>query len=119
MLARAVGAAAITLGAPELAAETKMVSMGTDAGLQFEPKEVTICKGDSITWVNKKLGPHNVIFNPDDVPEGVDADAISTKEYLDKDGQTYTVKLDKPGDYGYFCQPHQGAGMLGLVTVMS
>jgi len=120
MLAQAVGAAAITLGAPALAAESKMVLMGTDVGLAFEPKETTVCKGDSVTWKNNRLGPHNVVFNPDDVPSGVDASAISTPEYIGGEGETYTVKFDKAtGDYGYYCEPHQGAGMIGLVTVMS
>jgi len=120
MLAQAVGAAALTLGAPALAAESKMVLMGTDVGLAFEPKETTVCKGDSVTWKNNRLGPHNVVFNPDDVPSGVDASAISTPEYIGGEGETYTVKFDKAtGDYGYYCEPHQGAGMIGLVTVMS
>merc|ERR1719240_398329 len=72
MLARAVGAAALVVGAPALAAETKMVLMGVDGGLVFSPADVTICKGDSVTWKNNALGPHNVVFQ--DVPEGIEAE---------------------------------------------
>lgn len=121
MLARAVGAAAITLGAPALAAETKMVLMGVDVDgseFNFSPKDFTICKGDSLTFKNNFLGPHNVVFDPDDVPAGVDAAAISSK-FLNKEGETHTVKLDKPGDYGFYCEKHRGSGMSGVVTVMS
>merc|ERR1740138_213543 len=65
-MARAAGLAAglalATVNAPGYAAETKSVKMGSDAGqLVFQPDEIKICKGDSVTWVNNKGGPHNVV----------------------------------------------------------
>merc|ERR1719181_90338 len=81
-MARAAGLAAglamATVNQPGFAAETKMVKMGSDSGqLVFVPDEVKICKGDTVTWTNNKGGPHNVVFDEDDIPSGVKAEAIS------------------------------------------
>jgi plastocyanin len=48
---------------------------------------------------------------------GIDADAISQNEYLNAPGESYSVKLSTPGEYGIYCEPHQGAGMVGKVIV--
>jgi plastocyanin len=121
-MARAAGLAAglalSQVSAPGFAAETKMVKMGSDTGnLVFIPDEVKICKGDSVTWTNNKGGPHNVVFDEDAIPSGVDKDKISMDDQLGDEGATYTVKLDTPGTYGYYCEPHAGAGMKATVVV--
>lgn len=52
------------------------------------------------------------------VPQaGVNADALSHDDYLNAPGESYTAKFDTAGEYGYFCEPHQGAGMVGKVIV--
>jgi len=115
-MARAAGlAAGLTLAAvkaPAFAAETKTVKMGSDAGqLVFVPDEIKICKGDTVTWVNNKGGPHNVVFDEEAIPSGVDAEAISMDGQLGDEGETYSKKFDVAGNYAYFCEPHRGAGM--------
>jgi plastocyanin len=47
----------------------------------------------------------------------VNADALSHEDYLNAPGEEYTAKFDTPGEYGYYCEPHQGAGMAGKVVV--
>lgn len=47
---------------------------------------------------------------------GVNADAISHEDYLNAPGESFSIKFDTPGTYGYFCEPHQGAGMAGKIT---
>eukprot|EP00325_Prymnesiales_sp_UTEX-LB-985_P029686 CAMPEP_0174724246 /NCGR_PEP_ID=MMETSP1094-20130205/42902_1 /TAXON_ID=156173 /ORGANISM="Chrysochromulina brevifilum, Strain UTEX LB 985" /LENGTH=217 /DNA_ID=CAMNT_0015925435 /DNA_START=69 /DNA_END=722 /DNA_ORIENTATION=+ len=121
-MARAAGLAAglalTAVNAPTFAAETKTVKMGSDSGqLVFVPDEITICKGDSVTWVNNKGGPHNVVFDEEAVPDGVNAEAISMEDQLGDEGATYTKKLEVSGTYAYYCQPHRGAGMNGNVIV--
>lgn len=92
--------------------------MGTDSGLlAFEPAKLTICAGDSVTWVNNKAGPHNVVFDEDAIPAGVDQEAISMSDQLGEEGDTFTMKFDKAGTYEYYCEPHRGAGMQGTLTV--
>ncbi|MEN3271936.1 MAG: hypothetical protein V7636_697, partial [Actinomycetota bacterium] len=38
---------------------------------------------------------------------------------LDGAGSTFTVTLDKPGTYPYFCMIHPGEGMTGKIVVRS
>jgi len=115
-MARAAGLAAglalAKVNSPAFAAETKSVKMGSDNGqLVFVPDEIKICKGDTVTWVNNKGGPHNVVFDEEAVPDGVDVESISMDGQLGEVGETYSKKFDKAGTYGYFCEPHRGAGM--------
>lgn len=46
---------------------------------------------------------------------GVVADDISRDDYLNAPGEKYSVKLTAAGSYRYYCDPHQGAGMVGKV----
>lgn len=85
--------------------------------LVFEPASVTISKGDTVTWTNNAGFPHNIVFDEDAVPAGVNADALSNEDYLNAPGETVTRKFDVAGEYNYYCEPHQGAGMQGKVIV--
>jgi len=115
--ARGAAAAIATLGLA-LSAHAADVKLGSDNGsLVFEPSAVTIKAGDSVTFKNNAGFPHNIIFDEDAVPEGVKADAISHEDYLNAPGESYTVKLTTPGEYTFYCEPHQGAGMQGKITV--
>merc|ERR1719251_112215 len=114
-MARAAGlAAGLALGqvnAPGFAAETKMVKMGSDSGqLVFVPDEIKICKGDTVTWTNNKGGPHNVVFDEEAIPAGVKQEEISMDDQLGEEGETFSKKFDVAGTYGYYCEPHRGAG---------
>jgi len=48
---------------------------------------------------------------------GFDAEASSHEEYLNVKGDTVSTTFTKAGTYGYYCQPHQGAGMAGKIIV--
>merc|ERR1711992_392295 len=114
----AAGLAATTVASPAYAAETKDVKMGSDSGqLVFVPAKVSICKGDSVKWTNNKGGPHNVVFDEDDIPSGVSQEAISMDDQLGEEGETFTMKFEVAGTYEYYCEPHRGAGMNGVLTV--
>merc|ERR1712025_1496508 len=94
------------------------VKLGSDTGgLVFVPDSVTIKAGESVQWVNNAGFPHNIVFDEDAVPEGVTADKLSREDYLNAPGETYEMKFEKAGEYGYYCEPHQGAGMKGKVIV--
>jgi len=101
-----------------VAANAVDVKLGSDSGqLVFVPDEVTIKAGESVTWIGNKGLPHNVVFDEENVPEGTNLDAINHEEQLGEEGQKVTSKFDKPGTYGYYCEPHRGAGMNGVVIV--
>ncbi len=105
------------------AAETYTVKMGTDKGmLNFQPNKLTIHPGDTIKWVNNKVPPHNVVFDPAKNPQksAALAKSLSHKKLLmsPKQSAETTFPADAPlGEYSFYCEPHRGAGMLGKVTV--
>ncbi|KAL1209380.1 Plastocyanin major isoform [Cardamine amara subsp. amara] len=92
---------------------------GGDGSLAFVPNEFSIAKGEKIVFKNNAGFPHNVVFDEDEIPSGVDVTKISMDEQdlLNGAGETYEVALTEPGTYSFYCSPHQGAGMVGKVTV--
>ncbi|ACO65330.1 plastocyanin, chloroplast precursor [Micromonas commoda] len=113
--AAVVGVSTVLLASPAFAATIKL---GGDNGeLGFFPNKITVAKGETVEFVNNKAFPHNVVFDEDNVPSGVNADAISHEDYLNGPGEKVTNKFDTPGTYGYYCEPHQGAGMQGTIIV--
>ncbi|MGD1853522.1 MAG: plastocyanin [Leptolyngbyaceae cyanobacterium] len=95
------------------------VKMGSDAGLlAFEPATLTIKAGDTVTWVNNKMAPHNVIFDAAQIPgDKAMADELSQEQLTFSPGESYSSTFSEPGEYSYFCAPHRGAGMVGKIIV--
>lgn len=96
------------------------ITLGSDdGGLVFIPQNFEVAAGEKITFFNNAGFPHNVVFDEDEVPAGVDASKISMPEedLLNAQGDTYVVTLTEKGTYAFYCAPHQGAGMVGKVTV--
>lgn len=116
-----VVASFVAVAAPA-AAETITVKMGSDSGLLvFDPANITVHAGDTVHWVNNKLPPHNIVFDGNQMPAAAkdSADALSHKDLMFAPGETYDVTFtsDMPtGAYGYYCEPHRGAGMVGKIT---
>ncbi|XP_057774105.1 plastocyanin-like [Salvia miltiorrhiza] len=116
-LAMAATAATAVIAGNALALE---VTLGSDdGGLVFIPQNFEVAAGEEIVFKNNAGFPHNVVFDEDEVPAGVDVAKISMSEedLLNAKGETYAVKLTAPGTYSFYCSPHQGAGMVGKVTV--
>lgn len=112
---------AVMAAAPAQAASYE-VKMGSDSGLLvFEPAELTIKAGDTVTWVNNKMAPHNVIFDGNTIPGGDKSVAakLSHDQLTFAPGESYASTFsDVPaGTYTYYCAPHRGAGMVGKITV--
>ena len=85
------------------------VVMGSGGNLVFEPNEITISAGDTVHFINEALPPHNIIVEarPD----------LSRESLLFAPGETQDVVFADAGDYTFFCGPHQGAGMTGVIHV--
>jgi len=64
--------------------------------------------GDTVTWVPTSKG-HNVEIVA--APEGFDIPKKS------KNNKEVSITFDVPGIYYYWCTPHKGMGMIGLVIV--
>jgi plastocyanin len=94
------------------------VKMGADDGtLGFYPNAISVAAGESITFVNNKGFPHNVVFDEDAVPAGVKVEEINHEEYANALDESFSINLKTPGTYEFYCEPHQGAGMKGQITV--
>jgi plastocyanin len=114
----AVLAASAGLLVAASSANAATVKMGGDGGeLQFVPSALTVASGETVTFVNNAGFPHNLIFDEDNVPSGVNAEKLSREDYLNAPGEKVEVKLVEKGTYEYYCEPHQGAGMKGVITV--
>ncbi|XP_077231434.1 cupredoxin superfamily protein [Tasmannia lanceolata] len=116
-VAVAATAASAILASNALAIE---VLLGADdGGLAFVPNTFSVPAGEKIMFKNNAGFPHNIIFDEDEVPSGVDVSKISMSEedLLNGPGEVYSVTLDTKGTYSFYCSPHQGAGMVGKVTV--
>ena len=76
-------------------------------GLVFEPANLVIQVGDTVTWVNADNGLHNVVADDGSFTSG----APST------DSWEYSYTFHVGGTYGYSCEVHEAQGMVGTVTV--
>ena len=95
------------------------VTMGA-GGLRFSPNKVNVQPGDTVTFKNGKLAPHNIVFNPKKSPDKKLAKKLSHKKLAMKTGETFDINIPanaKSGNYEFYCGPHRGAGMVGHLIV--
>ena len=85
------------------------IQMGSEGMLVFEPCELTVNVGDTVTFVNNELPPHNVMF--------AGHDELSHNDLAFSPGERIEVTFEKAGDYDFQCDPHAGAGMKGVIHV--
>ena len=111
--AAAEAAAAEAAAAAPMSAEVIPVSGSASPGCEpecYDPSTVTISAGGTVTFVNSDTAPHTVTSgNATDGPDGVwDSSLIMID-------MSYSVTLDNPGTYDYFCMVHPW--MQGIVIV--
>ncbi|HEY3058133.1 MAG TPA: plastocyanin/azurin family copper-binding protein [Chloroflexota bacterium] len=77
-------------------------------GFAFQPMDLTVAAGTTVTWTNNDSVAHTVTW-----------DDMSVDSGLFGQGETFTHTFDAPGTFGYYCIPHgsPGTGMHGSVTV--
>lgn len=75
----------------------------------FYPRVVEVEVGDTVTFVPTEPG-HQSSSSKGMIPEGTEA-------WRGRFNQPLSITFDKPGVYGYQCDPHVAAGMVGLVVV--
>lgn len=102
------------------------VIAGPDSRNVFEPAELTVSVGESVTWGFASAG-HNVCCRPGDSDEaGLPADAETFASYgpdespegsLVPRGGTYEHTFTVVGQYDYVCIPHVNLGMAGTINV--
>jgi plastocyanin len=79
--------------------------------VQFEPQDVTVKAGETITFTNNESIPHDVHKT-----SGPGDDFSSGGSGEMQQGDTFELTLDQPGTYEYVCNVH-APGMTGTITV--
>jgi plastocyanin len=72
----------------------------------FEPKDLQIAVGTTVTWQNADDVPHTATSNDD--PQLFDSGPLDTDD-------KFSFTFSKPGKYTYYCKVHPH--MTGVVTV--
>ena len=92
-----------------IAADMTIEMLNKDAAgnkMVFSEEIARVDIGDTITWLPTTKG-HNVemIASPNDM------------KLKSKNGKEVKVSFEEAGIYYYWCTPHKGMGMIGLVVV--
>lgn len=97
-------------------------------GLEFEPRRISVGAGGTVEWVDESDIAHTVTAYEDRLPEGAaywasggfETEAAARKNLeagLVPAGESYAHTFETPGEHPYFCVPHEGSGMVGVVDV--
>lgn len=106
--------------------QVQMVQQGS--AYKFVPANFTVHPGDVVEFVNISGFPHNVGFEPNQIPAG--AATVLNAAMARRSGsllgpmmmaarETYRISFAGApvGAYHYFCLPHKALGMIGVITV--
>src|SRR5215210_2997618 len=85
--------AALLIFAPAASAQEEMTVSIQD--FFFEPDQLTVAPGTTVTWVNDGEQPHTST-----------ADDGTWDSGTLQPGESYSFTFDEPGDYSYFCEIH-------------
>jgi plastocyanin len=131
-----IGLAAVTLflptilGLPPPAAETGVVEIRLTDEFRFDPADVTVAANTTVRWRNAgTVAWHTVTSYEDRLPEGAhyfDSSGAQNEtaarqapaEGFLRPGEVFEVTFHVIGEYGYFCVPHEGAEMRGVLRVV-
>ena len=97
------------LSTPSFAADVSIEMLNKDANgnrMVYSQEVATVEVGDTVTWLPTSKG-HNVemISSPNKM------------KFKSKNSKEAKITFDTPGIYYYWCTPHKGMGMIGLVVV--
>ena len=97
------------LSTPTLAAEVSIEMLNKDSNgnrMVYSQEIAKVEVGDTVTWLPASKG-HNVeiISSPNKM------------RFKSKNSKEAKITFDTPGIYYYWCTPHKGMGMIGLIVV--
>ena len=97
----------------------------------FRPAEFEVQAGETVVWANTGNRRHTVTAYEDQIPDeatyfasgGFDSEQAARDGWMDgfegriNAGKTFEHTFEIPGEYHYFCIPHEPTGMVGKVVV--
>ena len=128
-----VGAAA-SLGLAGCLTGVSDAAPSYDVGMSstaFEPTRVEVAAGETVVWLNTNSRAHTVTAYESGIPEGAEyfasggygSEDEARDAFVESFGgaiasrDTYEHTFAVPGQYDYFCIPHERGGMVGTVVV--
>lgn len=102
-------------------ARTSDTAVVTMEDLDFVPARITIDSGQTVLWRNTSALVHTLTAvrelanNPANVALPPGAEPFNSGDL--QPGEQFAHTFIVPGEYRYFCIPHENAGMIGSVTV--
>lgn len=120
-----VGGLAGCLGGPRGSTGPRQIGMD---GLEFVPSRVSVATGRTVEWINGSDIGHTVTAYEARLQDGAayfasggfESEAAARRDVsggLIRSDETYTHTFETPGEHPYFCVPHEGSGMTGIVAV--
>ena len=99
----------LLIASPAIASDVTVEMLNKDADgnrMVYSQEVLEVAAGSTVKWVPTDKG-HNVeiIASPNDM------------KFKSKNGKEASVTFEIPGIYYYWCTPHKGMGMIGLVVV--
>ena len=92
-------------------AETLSITVGASGNggaLAYAPAAVRVAAGTTVTWEwTGEGGQHNVVDEGDAFKSALVTEA----------GHSFTHTFETAGTFKYYCTPHKGLGMKGVVAV--
>jgi len=97
----------------------------------FRPAEIEVEAGTTVVFRNTGNRRHTVTAYGSGIPDeaeffasgGFDSERAAREGWMDgfegriESGQVYEHTFEVPGEYQYFCIPHEPSGMVGTVVV--
>lgn len=101
------------------------------SSIAFAPRTIEVRAGTTVVWKNTNSRTHTVTAYEAQIPDGAtyfasggyDGQQAAVDAYYNQlaggivSQATYRHTFSVPGEYRYFCIPHEQAGMVGTVTV--
>jgi len=102
-------------------ATVEALSLDEDRGagqFVFSPAVVWAEPGGTVTFEDVSGSHSATAYHPNnDKPNRVPTGAASFDSGVMSAGETFEHTFEEPGVYDYFCSPHEGLGMVGIVVV--
>ncbi|MGD0292073.1 MAG: plastocyanin/azurin family copper-binding protein [Candidatus Binataceae bacterium] len=93
----------------------------TDKPPKYVPETLTIPVGTTVEWKNTGQTLHDVTTDSSSAVNEKDAKIPPGAETFDSGfmppGGTFQYTFKVPGEYTYFCTPHEKDGMIGHIVV--
>ncbi len=96
----------------------------------FEPEALTVEQGETVAWAHAAGEPHSVSAYEDGIPGdatywasgGFESEEAAREGWENgrgavQSGESHVHTFETPGEHGYFCIPHEAAGIIDTVVV--